>query len=77
VTNVNVLDERAAVVCEIEVTPEMVQASLAELREHHYDVDIGGILESVFNRLLKNAPWILGFVIHSICGFGVICDART
>jgi hypothetical protein len=29
------------------------------------------------SRLLKISPRIFGFVIHSICGFGVICDART
>ena len=37
-----------------------------------------GVLGNVFfSRSLKNSPWILGFVIHSIFGFGVICDART
>jgi hypothetical protein len=31
----------------------------------------------LLSRLLKNAPRIFGFVIHSIHGPGVICDART
>ncbi len=36
---------------EIEVTPEMIEAGRQEMREHHYDTEIGYMLECVYRAM--------------------------
>jgi len=43
--------EKAKESAEIEVTPEMIEAGLYEFRQHHYDTDVGYVLESVFRAM--------------------------
>ncbi len=37
---------------EIEITPEMIEAGLQEMREHHYDTDVGYMLECVYRAMV-------------------------
>jgi hypothetical protein len=41
-------DRRNANIVEIEVTPEMVVAGLAELREHHFGEDLSYMVECIY-----------------------------
>lgn len=59
VTNVNDfdLDEHCdRQVNEIEVSTQMIEAGLIEFREHHYDVDVGHMLESVYRAMAYAKP---------------------
>ena len=40
------------VIIEIPVTPQMVDAGLHEMREHHYETDVRWMLESVFRAMV-------------------------
>lgn len=40
----------------IAITPEMIEAGLGELREHHYDTDVGYMLECVYRAMAYAKP---------------------
>ena len=59
------------------LAPESARALQALMAVQTVSGDTEEALRTGSSRPLKNSPLIFGFVIHSNCGPGVICDART